>query len=394
MRNSSTFIQFFMFLLGMILQPAFLKAAVGQEIIVTDNVSDEGQDCFKIETPLATYFFQKTAAGFSSILDKDSNDWVGFHPQGGSGSAGEYRGIPNLGPCCHPGYGTINNQGSTSSIESQEPDKVVIVSESDAGTMATRWEIYPTHATLTVTKAEVHYWFLYEGTPGGGDNIQAGSDYYVLGNGDQYALSERSFNQDISPEWIYFGDGSLDRVLYFIHHDDDSRTDSFWPMEGNMTVFGFGRNNDHAGNNDMWLVFDSAPETFTIGFSEESSFDTVSKIANGILDGTYPPKPDPVVKPESKGFNITAWAAGSGMEFLFPLSEFTRGAPDIQILSAKGEVLQSLKMQNRGKDMFAAFWDGRDKQGNREANGIYLVRVNYAVRPLFKTFAFFEKSRL
>jgi hypothetical protein len=49
----------------------------------------------KIETQTATYFYQKENGGFSSIVDNDGVDWVGFHPTSGSEGAGEFRGIPN-----------------------------------------------------------------------------------------------------------------------------------------------------------------------------------------------------------------------------------------------------------------------------------------------------------
>ena len=63
-------------------------------------------DCFKVETPTATYLYGKRGAGFASILDKDGRDWVSYRP--GGEARGEYRGLPKCGQPTkffHCGYG-------------------------------------------------------------------------------------------------------------------------------------------------------------------------------------------------------------------------------------------------------------------------------------------------
>ena len=63
-------------------------------------------DCFKVETPTATYLYGKRGAGFASILDKDGRDWVSYRP--GGKARGEYRGLPKCGQPTkffHCGYG-------------------------------------------------------------------------------------------------------------------------------------------------------------------------------------------------------------------------------------------------------------------------------------------------
>src|SRR6185436_17217063 len=57
-------------------EPATFEALV----TTTDNQTDEGLSAVKIQTSTATYFYQKRAGAFSSILDNDGNDWVGFNP--------------------------------------------------------------------------------------------------------------------------------------------------------------------------------------------------------------------------------------------------------------------------------------------------------------------------
>jgi hypothetical protein len=63
-------------------------------------------DCYKVETPSATYIYGKRGAGFVSILDKDGRDWVSYRP--GGKARGEYRGLPKCGQPTkffHCGYG-------------------------------------------------------------------------------------------------------------------------------------------------------------------------------------------------------------------------------------------------------------------------------------------------
>jgi hypothetical protein len=103
------------------------------------------------------------------------------------------------------------------------------------------WEIYPHYARMTVLKIDHNYWFLYEGTPGG--SLDTGSDFVVRSDGTQTLASE-SWEGDIADEeWVYFGSPNVSRALFLAHHEDDSAIDSYRPMEGNMTVFGFGRQN-------------------------------------------------------------------------------------------------------------------------------------------------------
>ena len=60
-------------------------------------------------------------------------------------------------------------------------------------------------------------------------------------------------------------------LLYLIHEEDDSEVDSYWPMNHEMTVFGFGRKDL---NKYMKLV----PAHFIVGFCEKADFTTVSSV--------------------------------------------------------------------------------------------------------------------
>jgi len=244
----------------------------GPLVSLTDGGQHRGQESFKIETPIATYYYHKKGAGFASIFDKDGNDWLGYRP--GGGPAGEYRGIPNMGHpegYCHPGK-TV----SSSKIINDGPIKVSIMSESDDGKMQCVWDIFPCYARLTVLKMRKPYWFLYEGTPGG--KLDEDTDYWIRADkaGGTRTPASVKWDGDIRDpsgpgEWICFGDG--DRVLYLVHHEDDKAVDSYWPMRGEMTVFGFGRK----GINKF---IETTPAHFTVGLCDGSTFGDVAGAVN------------------------------------------------------------------------------------------------------------------
>jgi hypothetical protein len=262
-------------------------------VVVRPEVEHEGQESFKIETSGATYYYHKQGGGFASIEDKDGNDWLSYNPGVGaasnSGSGGKYRGLPNLvhpEGCFHPG-----SDQCTSRLSARGPVKASIASESQDGKWACRWDIFPFYARLTVLKADHPYWFLYEGTPGG--RLDEGSDYCVRSNGTKTLASAR-WDGDIAAqgetaEWLYFGDGALDRVLYLIHEEDDGAVDSYWPMNHEMTVFGFGRK-------DLNKYTTQVPAHFIVGFCESTDFATVSRT----VASAYPPLSIALGEPETR----------------------------------------------------------------------------------------------
>lgn len=234
------------------------------EVRVHTDAEDEGQESFKIVARGATYFYHKKGAGFSSLLDADGDDWLGFRPKGGS--AGNYRGIPNL---VHPeGYFHPGSTNCTTTLTARGPLKVTLESASQDGKWKCRWEIYPAFARLTVLKCDRPYWFLYEGTPGGELDLDA--DYCVRSDGRRTPASDKWTGDLPAPEWLYFGDSKSKRVLFLAHHEDDDLVDSYWPMQKNMTVFGFGRDG-------LKKHMDRTPNRFTIGLLPEADHETVMK---------------------------------------------------------------------------------------------------------------------
>lgn len=251
----------------------FTLPPITQSVVLTDGVDYRGQTSFKIETPIGTYYYHKLGGGFASFIDTQGNDWLGYAP--GGGSAGDFRGLPNLGDVFHPGY-----TNSTSSVISSGPLKSRIRSTSTDGGWECVWDIFPGYARMTLLRKSADYWFMYEGTPGG--SLEASTDFVVRSTGARTPLTT-SWTEDLpGNEWAYFGDGGMQRVLYLIHHEDDTQPDYFRQMENNMTVFGFGRQDPCC---TRYLT--AVPQTFTMGFSEDSSFAGASRVINSSYQELY-----------------------------------------------------------------------------------------------------------
>lgn len=251
-------------------------------VSVSSNVPHEGQESFEIKTPSCTYFYHRYGAGFASMDDIDGNDWLSYNPGVGeksqSGSGGMYRGLPNSG---YPeGYNHPGKEVSDSWIIEPGPIKVSILSESRDQKMRCVWDIFPNYARLTFIKMRSPYWFLYEGTPGG--TLEEESDFCVrLGN--IKTLCSEKWNGDIEAngetgEWLYFSDVHTKRSLFLVQNRDDANADSYWPMNNEMTVFGFGRL-------DMVKSMERQNNQFTIGLTDAFEYEDMKRI----IDSAYQP---------------------------------------------------------------------------------------------------------
>jgi len=236
------------------------------ELCVSTLAEYEGQEAYRIVTGAGEWVYHKSGAGFASLIDRDGNDWLSFRPYGGSD--GMYRGIPNLAHpdnVFHPGHRTC-----TTSAARVGPLRVTFDSRSNDGDWACRWQIYPDHADLTVTRVGHPYWLLYEGTPAG--RLDAERDFCVRSDSVRRPLSEAWDEVLPDPKWIAFGKQGVDRAFWLQSHSPENADsqDSFWPMEDNMTVFGFGRLN---GDKFMTHV----PARFTFGLAETSDAEALGR---------------------------------------------------------------------------------------------------------------------
>jgi hypothetical protein len=216
------------------------------------NDTDEGQPSIQIvtrnpnATPKATYYFHKEGGGFSSVNDAAGNDWVNF--SSAAGSAGDFRGIPNMVSPASGGYFHPGRNTASTSVLDKGPLKATFRSTAGSGQWQVLWTVYPAYATMVVEKAAGTYWFLYEGTPGG--KLDVTKDFVVRSDmAGASTLASVQWEEELAGEdWVYFGDPDLNRSLFMAHPENDAPTTSYRPQHSNpnnadgaMTVFGFGR---------------------------------------------------------------------------------------------------------------------------------------------------------
>ena len=263
--------------------------------VVVSSGNDEEQSTFQVATSNSTYHYQQLAAGFSSLVDLDGNDWISF--SNATGSAGAFRGIPNL---VYPeGYFHPGDDNATSTLRHDGPLKATIESSSNDGAWQATWEIFPSFARMTVNKSGHDYWFLYEGTPGGA--LEPATDVVVRADG---GVTDAGFawTGDLEPEeWAYFADpnvGSSGRALFVAQNQNDAIVDSYYALNGEMTVFGFGRNGVTSSLN-------STPRQFTIGLLETTTYAD----AGPIIRSAYRPISATVGQAEARGATGGSWEA-------------------------------------------------------------------------------------
>ncbi len=251
-------------------------------------------DCFKVETPTATYLYGKKGAGFASILDKDGRDWISYRP--GGQARGEYRGLPKCGQPtkffhCGYGYGQYRTDNPfTSRVTAREDDHARIESETRDGRSACTWDFYADHATLTLLRiGQPTFWFLYEGTPGG--KLDATEDLVIRPDGRTTRL-DQPWSQVVP--WVCFGAAETPRGFILVNHQrpEPAEVDSYvsWPFrrEGDgsyqdMTVFGFGRKGykelvEHVPD------LKRLPARFSIGFVDRADFATAKTACERLLE--------------------------------------------------------------------------------------------------------------
>lgn len=236
-------------------------------VSVQDNVMDEGQSSFKITTRKGDWYYHKEGAGFSSLVDRDGGDWISYSTA--TGSAGEFRGIPNTGH--KEGYMHPGKTMSNSTLFRQGPLKITFESLSKDGLWGGYWEMYPDYSVMTITKVSHDYWFLYEGTPGG--TLSPASDYWVRADGSQGMLNTTfAGNAAMTEDWVYFADSSKNRSLFLVQPQDFSEKTTYYLMNNEMTVFGFGREGAK-----MLIPASAVPRKFAVGLFDNRTYSVVKE---------------------------------------------------------------------------------------------------------------------
>ncbi len=240
----------------------FTLPTFSSQLTLTDNVFYAGQSSYRIDNQLGTLWYHKIGGGFAGMRDLNNVEWIGFDPTPGSHGAGEYRGIPNMGPYAHPGYGN-----GSSTILSQGPIKVTIKTVTTDGSNGIWiWEFYPTYQTMTLQQTSVNYWLLYEGIPNG--TLDQTNGYWKNSQSESGNLGT-VFTHDLpGPEWTYFGTSGQQRFMFLAHHENDGIVDHYRPFfdVGAMTILGFGRDGSSVNH-----YLSETPAHLTFGFGENES---------------------------------------------------------------------------------------------------------------------------
>ena len=235
---------------------------------------------FKVKTRSATYFIEKQSGGCSSLLDSEDRDWIGFKLTGTDGptlsSDSDYRGIPNLvfqdpgNGIGHPGFSTCETmQVAGNELEVRSMD----------GLWQFRWIFHDNFAEILIEKTDESraYWFLYEGPVAG----RFAPDRQYWGNNmDGLRTDTPNIFKDPACgnwQWAFFGDTTVDQILFVVHEEADHLDDFFCYMGNNqqnglasadgMNVFGFGR----SLKTDPLM---KGPNRFYIGFFPRKVYDS------------------------------------------------------------------------------------------------------------------------
>jgi hypothetical protein len=231
---------------------ATTSALGGVAITATEH---EGRAQFQIQTPTATYYYDKAGGGFSRLIDRDGKDWIAFKKdplsQFPQSAAAGYRGIPNSvfgggypdAGSGHPGFDQCETIQATPNA---------LRSTSKSGKWAWSVHFSDDEARLRFERVgEDHaYWFLYEGTPAG--RFAPSEQFWGNDVDGHHATLPDIQNQAFGQwRWAYFGDRATPRVLGVTQCAGDTLKDTFWYLgaenggaissRDGMAVFGFGR---------------------------------------------------------------------------------------------------------------------------------------------------------
>ncbi len=371
--------------------------ALPAQPVYVDSLVYENQMTYVVDTPRADYYYHKAGAGLASLFDNDAQDWITFHDIPGSGSSGEYRGIPNMvfvlnnaaSSFFHPGF-----TNATTTLVSAGPLKVAMrsVTNSVTNEWIVLWEYYPTFARLTVEQTGTSnggsYWYLYEGTPGGA--LDAG-DVVVRSDG---TVTSAMGGVDVweqvltDPQWVYFHDTAGSRFLYVSDDLGDTAPDSYraqGPTSGatpDMTVFGFGRVL-HTSSSSLVPRMSGAGRTFTLGLGEDAAF------AAQEIDMAVQPLDVAVGEPVDR-----ATAVGDGLPALAVLRQnrpnpfnpvtsigfsLPQGGPArVTVYDSAGRRVRTLLDDVLPAGDHSVMWDGRMGDGRAAASGVYVYRLETA----------------
>ncbi|MEP1445245.1 MAG: pectate lyase [Paraglaciecola sp.] len=242
-----------------------------------------GTDCYKIDMPMGTVYFEKGngVSGFKSFLDNEGNDWIASYLP--PGPNGDFRGFPNsVGNFGHAG----RDSGSTTKIVNGITQGDVVILESTNGKFTFQYYFFTNHISIKVLKSEGEYHFLLETVTGGTADQD---DYFVTADGKQHTPNGEFW--DFTPEWIYMGDPKANNVMFFAKSpDDDAPNENHRQIrpngQHNMDLYSFGR----TGKEHKYKVqgMSGNEHIAIIGFAPKSrSHNEITALIEGFLEKPF-----------------------------------------------------------------------------------------------------------
>ena len=208
-----------------------IDAPVSGEIVFSEEASWEVDGVFRptfeVHTPTASYWIVESLGTMVSMQDAYSGrlQWIDF-------SSG-FRPLRNI-----PAFASPPSVRTLLDRESQTPTHLRLTSESADGAWRWVWDIYVTHATLTVDRAPVPIGFSYRGVPAGALGVE---DMLVQSDGTVQG-ARNSFNGDVPGpvEWVYLADTAASRSLFLMQHRDDALPEAYQVRDNDSAAFSFG----------------------------------------------------------------------------------------------------------------------------------------------------------
>jgi hypothetical protein len=262
---------------------AWAAALAGNAKIRIREGDYEGRRHFVVEAGRATWYFDAAGGGFSRLIDRDGRDWIAFHmlpDKGPAGSAGKYRGMPNLvfgveyaeSGAGHPGF---------NHCETVQVGRDTLRSTTHSGKWAWTWKFTKSGAKFHLEKADPDHpwWFIYEGPIGG--KYAPHATYFGSDRGGPRRESRNyKLVQEIAEEWswAYFGAEHSPRVLAIAHAKAEplpavlgflGSTEAGLDAPDGMVVFGFGRDRSRP----FRPLLTGWNHSFVVGFVEEQATD-------------------------------------------------------------------------------------------------------------------------
>jgi len=213
-----------------------------------------GRPHHEIHAMGAIWLYDDAGGGFSSLIDGEGRDWIGFKPEPladfPAAAAAGYRGLGNL---VHGGEDSGVGHPGFDLCETVFEAPATLRTRSLSGRWEFTWTFHPDRLEFTMIRADPDrdWWFLYEGNPGG----RFAPEKHLWGTVDAIPRAERPSISDQLREplrRVWFGHHDSPWRLILEHVTERPEIANLWWMgaeargqwresSDGMLVFGFGR---------------------------------------------------------------------------------------------------------------------------------------------------------